>query len=273
MSRNYYQDYIGKKCGYYGSRRETGKITRYVADKNVFVIISDRTGAIVQRHPYDIVLLTEEEVADYLKPSPPKEKKLRTTSEYKKPLATQKEKKPRTTPAYKKPRSTQKEKKPDNGYVVKVSLNKLYCEILKDGVYILDERGQPKRFSCARFAREYVRCLEAGVDMNWTDEKIVAWHKETFPYTTISEQLLKLEEELKKVVEAQKNGEKEHSYDEMADVYIVCTVLDKRFDSTTGRYFLGLIKEHPVRNIKMRVCKKMNINAKRTWKDNKHVEE
>lgn len=109
--------------------------------------------------------------------------------------------------------------------------------------------------------------------MSWTDEKIVDWHRKTFPNITLSEQLLKLEEELKEVVEEQRKGEKEKSYDEMADVYIVCTVLDKRFDSTTGRYFLGLIKEHPVGNLKKRVFKKMDINVKRKWNGTKHIEE
>ena len=47
--------------------------------------------------------------------------------------------------------------------------------------------------------------------MKWTDKKIVNWHKKTFPDCTIESQLAKLDEELKEVVEAQRNGEKEKS--------------------------------------------------------------
>ena len=97
------------------------------------------------------------------------------------------------------------------------------------------------------------------------DDKIVEWHKNTFPDATLESQLLKLDEELKEVVDAQRNGEKEKSYDELADVYIVSLVLAKRFDSTTGKYFLGLLEEHPAPESLKRVEKKMEINAKRKW--------
>lgn len=101
--------------------------------------------------------------------------------------------------------------------------------------------------------------------MKWTDKKIVAWHKKTFPDCTFESQLAKLDEELKEVVDAQRNGEKEKSYDELADVYIVSLVLAKRFNSTTGKYFLGLLNEHPAPESLKRVDRKMDINAKRTW--------
>ena len=101
--------------------------------------------------------------------------------------------------------------------------------------------------------------------MKWTDKKIVNWHKKTFPDCTYESQLAKLDEELKEVVEAQRNGEKEHSYDELADVYIVSTVLKERFDSTIGKYFIGLLNEHPSPESLKRVDRKMDINQKRTW--------
>ena len=101
--------------------------------------------------------------------------------------------------------------------------------------------------------------------MKWTDDKIVEWHTKTFPDATLDSQLLKLDEELKEVVDAQRNGEKEKSYDELADVYIVSVVLAKRFDSITGKYFLGLLEEHPAQESLKRVEKKMKINAKRKW--------
>ena len=101
--------------------------------------------------------------------------------------------------------------------------------------------------------------------MKWTDKKIVDWHKKTFPDCTYESQLAKLDEELKEVVEAQRNGEKEKSYDEVADVYIVSTVLKERFNSTIGKHFIGLLNEYPAPELSKRVDRKMDINAKRTW--------
>ena len=101
--------------------------------------------------------------------------------------------------------------------------------------------------------------------MKWTDEKIVEWHKKTFPDRTYESQLAKLDEELKEVVEAQENGEKEKSYDERADVYIVSLVLAERFDSTVGLYFIGLLEDYPPPELSKRVDRKMDINAKRVW--------
>ena len=49
--------------------------------------------------------------------------------------------------------------------------------------------------------------------MKWTDDKIIEWHKETFPDATLESQLLKLDEELKEVVDAQRENKKEHSYE------------------------------------------------------------
>lgn len=101
--------------------------------------------------------------------------------------------------------------------------------------------------------------------MKWTDKKIVDWHKKTFPDCTLESQLAKLDEELNEVVEAQRNGEKEKSYDELADVYIVSLVLAKRFDSMIGKYFIGLLEEHPAPESLKRVDRKMEVNRKRTW--------
>lgn len=101
--------------------------------------------------------------------------------------------------------------------------------------------------------------------MKWTDKKIVDWHKKTFPDCTYESQLAKLDEELNEVVEAERNGEKEKSYDEVADVYIVSLVLIKRFDSMVGRFFIGLLNEYPVPELLKRVDRKMDLNAKRVW--------
>lgn len=101
--------------------------------------------------------------------------------------------------------------------------------------------------------------------MKWTDDKIVEWHKKTFPDCTYESQLAKLDEELKEVVDAQRNRLIEHSYDELADVYIVSLTLAKRFESTLGKYFIGLLNEHPAPESLKRVEFKMDINQKRTW--------
>ena len=101
--------------------------------------------------------------------------------------------------------------------------------------------------------------------MKWTVDKIVNWHKKTFPDCTYESQLAKLDEELKEVVDAQRNGEKEKSYNEAADVYIVSVVLFGRFKSTIGAYFIGFLEEYQVPELSKRVDRKMDINKKRTW--------
>jgi hypothetical protein len=103
------------------------------------------------------------------------------------------------------------------------------------------------------------------------DDEILEWHEKTFPKADIKSQLLKLDEELKEVVDAQRNGEKEKSYDELADVYIVSLVLEKRFKSTIGAYFIGLLQEYPAPESMKRVKNKMKINKKRTWHEENGV--
>lgn len=70
---------------------------------------------------------------------------------------------------------------------------------------------------------------------------------------------------MKEVVDAQRENKKEHSYDELADVYIVSIVLEKRFKSTIGSYFVGLLMENPAPESLKRIEKKMQINSKRKW--------
>jgi NTP pyrophosphatase (non-canonical NTP hydrolase) len=101
--------------------------------------------------------------------------------------------------------------------------------------------------------------------MKWTDEKIVAWHKKTFPDCTFESQLAKLDEELKEVSDAQKKGNYEQSFDELADVYIVATVLKERFNSTIATYFLEMEDAWQTPSLFERVDRKMDTNQKRTW--------
>ena len=42
-------------------------------------------------------------------------------------------------------------------YVVKWAVNRMYCVILKDGKFIRDDRGQPKRFRNTKVANNYIR--------------------------------------------------------------------------------------------------------------------
>ena len=98
-----------------------------------------------------------------------------------------------------------------------------------------------------------------------TDKDIVAWHKKTFPDCTFESQLLKLDEEIKEVIESRQHGRLADSYDEVADLYIVATVLAKRYKSALGRYFVGVVHEFPVPNLQTRIDKKMEINKKRVW--------
>ena len=102
-------------------------------------------------------------------------------------------------------------------------------------------------------------------EMKWTDKKIVAWHKKTFPDCSYESQLAKLDEELNEVSEAQKKGNYVQSFDELADVYIVATVLKERFNSIIGAYFIGLINEHPAPELSKRGDRKMEVNQKRTF--------
>lgn len=101
--------------------------------------------------------------------------------------------------------------------------------------------------------------------MKWTDEKIVEWHKKTFPDCTYESQLAKLDEELKEVSEAQKKGNYEHSFDELADVYIVATVLKERFNSAIAKYFLAWEDGWQTPSLFERVDRKMDLNSKRVW--------
>lgn len=100
---------------------------------------------------------------------------------------------------------------------------------------------------------------------DWNVKTIAEWHKITFPEATLESQLLKLDEELKEVVAAQRAREFEHSYNELADVYIVACSLKIRFNSTIGSYFVGLIEEKLSPNLQARIDKKMDENLKRKW--------
>lgn len=101
--------------------------------------------------------------------------------------------------------------------------------------------------------------------------EIKIWHAETFPGTTFSGQLLKLEEELEESYQAKT---REEALKELADVFIVCAGLT-RWNSHIAQIILiefilknqfGFSGEEIIQAIKA----KMEINHKRTeagvWK-------
>lgn len=96
--------------------------------------------------------------------------------------------------------------------------------------------------------------------MKWTDKDIVEWHKKTFPDADLHSQLMKLEEELKEYKEAYNDIKKRQ---ELADVYIVCLVLRKRYKSYIGLFILQhfFISDRTMEY----VYAKMDVNSKRTW--------
>lgn len=96
--------------------------------------------------------------------------------------------------------------------------------------------------------------------MKWTDEKIVEWHKKTFPEATPDSQIAKVDGELFELLL------------EAADVYIAATNAEKRFGSVVARVIKGLLYKILGEVLLEAVDRKMDINVKRTFKGDHHVE-
>ena len=101
----------------------------------------------------------------------------------------------------------------------------------------------------------------------WTDEKIIKWHAETFPACTLSDQLLKLEKELQEL--AAETDDKKR-WLEQADVYICAVTAWKRYGSEIGRLSVqGTSKmmafKHKTEMFDKIIDIKMNVNAARRW--------
>lgn len=101
----------------------------------------------------------------------------------------------------------------------------------------------------------------------WTQDRIVKWHKETFPDATKESQLLKLEEEIREVLEARRKNDLALLYEELSDVYIVCVTLDKRYDSYIGKFFLLVFDELGI-DVSRGAEEKMKVNCSRNWVKN-----
>lgn len=96
--------------------------------------------------------------------------------------------------------------------------------------------------------------------MKWTYDKIVDWHKKTFPDADLKSQKIKFLEEYREYLES-------GDITELADMFIVNAVLTHRFNY--GRFsnivYEELLKDDFLFNVNELVDRKMDINAKRTW--------
>lgn len=109
---------------------------------------------------------------------------------------------------------------------------------------------------------------------HWTPEEIARWHAQTFPQATQASQLIKLEEELE---ERQNAGSQENRLRETADIIIVCTALNLRWNSRIA----GMIADtfctsaEICEKISAFVDAKMQENTHRRWEiipDGRYIE-
>ena len=97
---------------------------------------------------------------------------------------------------------------------------------------------------------------------------IELWSIDTFPDLTSEMQVKKLKEELKEEARAKNT----HRWlEEMADVFIVASILWSRFYNPLGRLALEWIEMHPeYESIREAVDEKMAINRARDWHINEY---
>ena len=91
-------------------------------------------------------------------------------------------------------------------------------------------------------------------------EDIVNWSKSSFPDLTKEKQTLKLHEEISELESAETEEEKMY---EMADVFIVATILYKRFNCELGKRFMRFYDMFQVEPYVENIMKK---NKSRIWK-------
>lgn len=92
---------------------------------------------------------------------------------------------------------------------------------------------------------------------------IELWSIDTFPDLTSDMQVKKLKEELKEEARAKNTS---HWLEEMADIFIVASILWLRFYNPLGRLALEWIEMHPeYASIREAVDEKMEINRNRIW--------
>ncbi len=101
-----------------------------------------------------------------------------------------------------------------------------------------------------------------------TRQSITQWSVETFPDLTSDMQEKKLKEEVR---EEEKAKNTDRWLSEMADVYIVASILWERFYNPLGRLALDWVEMHPeYKEIRKAVDEKMVINRARKWHINKN---
>ena len=96
--------------------------------------------------------------------------------------------------------------------------------------------------------------------MEKLENEIIEWHTQTFPDATMEGQLIKLEEEMNELANAEN---KEEELKEAADVYIVLCGL-KRWNCQIGK-FITHYWFVPALTLYKAVVQKMNKNKARTW--------
>lgn len=96
--------------------------------------------------------------------------------------------------------------------------------------------------------------------MRWADEDIVEWNKKTFRDATLDSQIAKMDEELRELLS------------EAADLYIAATSADLRFGSIIAKVVRFSLLEIFGQLLLDAVDIKMDINVKRTFKGDHHVE-
>ncbi len=107
----------------------------------------------------------------------------------------------------------------------------------------------------------------------WTHTKIAEWNKATFPKNSAILQLLKIEEEMKEM-DKELGISFERWIEEWADISIACAAGWYRFKLVTALNILKLIESMPEYHLIMEARdKKMDVNIKRIWEGNNHVEE
>lgn len=108
-----------------------------------------------------------------------------------------------------------------------------------------------------------------------TIETIIIWHKETFPDTTLEQQMAKFEEELREF-------KRDSELSELSDMFIACCGL-ARFDIGAFLACFGVVQANVwddglnMSTLAHNVSLKMKINRKRKWAKvdgiYRHVEE
>lgn len=98
--------------------------------------------------------------------------------------------------------------------------------------------------------------------MKWNRDKIAQWSRKTFPNLTKEQQLRKLEFES---IEFVNSKEAHESLEELADICIVCAILERRFDCCFAGILSCCLINRYGDDLKQAIDIKMDINSERKW--------